>query len=136
VREANEARIVAAARGESRATMPAGQRPPPRGGERGCGTVAQQGRAERVRHYEATFFGDQDGRKVVRHSEIKPVRELSIPGPFTVRAEISERALDLDDDEVTGSAERQDVGTLPADEREFEQAGITELVERAAHAAR
>src|SRR5947208_2019337 len=57
-----------------------GQSAPPGGGERGCGTVAQQGCAERVRHHEATFFGDQKGRKVVRHREIKPVRKVSISG--------------------------------------------------------
>src|SRR5207302_7733059 len=36
-----------------------GQSAPTRGGERGRDTVAQQGRAEPVRHYEGTFFGDE-----------------------------------------------------------------------------
>ena len=106
------------------------------GGERRCDAVAQHGRAERIRHHQATFFGDQTRRKIVRHGEIKPVRELSVGGPFAVGAEIGHRALDLDDDEVAGLAERENVGAPAVGEREFDQAGIAELLERAADAAR
>src|SRR5437868_3677736 len=106
------------------------------GGERRCDTVAQQGRPEGIRHHEATFFGDENGWELVRHSEVKPVREFPIAGPFTVGAEIGHRALDLDNDEIAGFAKRQNVGPLSVGERKFGEAGITELIERAADAAR
>ena len=104
--------------------------------QRACDTVAQHRRAEGIRHYQATFFGDQKSRKFVRHSEIEPVRELPVAGPFAVGAEIGHRALDLDDDEVARLAERQHVGAAAIGQREFDKARIAELRQRPADAAR
>src|SRR6266446_6394090 len=105
-------------------------------GERDEGAVSQYRRAEWVRHYEATFFRDEEGRKLVRHSEVEPIREFPIEGPFAIRAEIGHRAFDLDYHQLAGLAERQDVGAAPVGEREFEEARIAELLERAADAPR
>src|SRR6266481_895787 len=58
-----------------------GERAAPGRGERGEGAVAQHRRAKGVRHYEATFFGDEKSRKLVRYSKVEPVRELAIEGP-------------------------------------------------------
>jgi len=99
-------------------------------------TVAQHGRAEPVCHDQATFFGDQKPRKVARNREKKPVGKFFVTGPFTIGPEVGHRAFDLDDDEVAGLAEREDVGTASICEREFEQTGIAELFERPAGAPR
>src|SRR5438874_259594 len=128
-----ELAVQPARRGERKAQ---GQGAAPGRGERGEGAMAQQRRAKRVRHYEATFFGDEEGGKLVRHSEIEPVRELPIKGPFTIGAEIGHRAFDLDYHQVAGLAERQDVGAAAVGEREFAKARIAELLERAANASR
>src|SRR5204862_7801032 len=82
------------------------------------------------------FFGDEEGWKLVRHSEVEPVREFPIEGPFTIRAEIGHRAFDLDYHQIAGLAECQNVGAAPVGEREFEEARIAELLERAADAPR
>ena len=65
--------------------------------------VAQHGRAERIRHHQATFLWDQRSREVIRDSEIKAVREVAVGCPFAVGTEIGQRALDLDDHELAGS---------------------------------
>ena len=77
----------------------------------------------------------RDG-KPLRHREIEAVREIAIAAPFAVGAEIGDRGFDFDDDQIARPAERQDVGAAAIGEREFEQAGIAELGERAAGAAR
>src|SRR4029079_12405196 len=69
-------------------------------------------------------------------SKVEPVCELPIAGPFAVGAEIGNRTLDLDDDEIARLAERQDVGAAPVGQGEFDEAGITELRQRPADAAR
>ena len=74
--------------------------------------------------------------KVVRHREIKTVREIAITRPFAIAAEIGDRALDFDNHEVASLAKPEDIGASPVDEREFDEAGIAELVEGAADAAR
>ena len=112
-----------------------GERTAPGGDKRGQETVAQHRRAKGIRHYEATFLGDEDRWKLVRNSEVEPIRELPVQRPFAVRAEIGDRALDLDDQEVARPAEREDVGATPVGEREFDKARIAELLERAADAA-
>src|SRR5205823_13512633 len=95
--------------------------------ERGQGAVPQYRRAKGVRHYEATFFGDEKARKFIRDSKIEPVRELPVEGPLAIRPEIGHRAFDLDDHQVAFLAERDDVGAAAVGEREFEEAGIAEL---------
>jgi hypothetical protein len=97
--------------------------------------VAQHRRAKGIRHYEATFLGDEDRRKLVRNSEVEPIREIPVQSPFAIRAEIGHRAFDLDYHQIAGLAEREDVGAAPVGEREFEEARIAELLERAADAA-
>ena len=74
--------------------------------------------------------------KVVRHREIKTVREIAITCPFAIAAEIGDRALDFDNHEVASLAEPEDIGAAPVDERKFDEAGIAELVKSAADAAR
>ncbi len=113
-----------------------GQGAAPGRGEREEGAVAQHRRAKRVRHYEATFFGNEEDGKLVRHREVEPIRVLPIEGPFAIRAEIGHRAFDLDYHQIAGLAECDYVGAAPVGEREFEEAGIAELLERAADAPR
>ena len=74
--------------------------------------------------------------KVVRHREIKTVREIAITCPFAIAAEIGDRALDFDNHKVASLAEPEDIGAAPIDERKFDEADIAELVEGAANAAR
>jgi hypothetical protein len=112
-----------------------GQGAAPGGDERGRGAVSQHRRAKGVCHYEATFFGDEDGRKLVRNSEVEPVGVLPVEGPLAIRAEIGDRAFDLYYHQIAGQAERDYVGAAAVGEREFEEARIAELVERAADAA-
>src|SRR5207244_1882570 len=45
-----------------------GQRAAAGRGERDCGAVAQHRCAKAVRHYQATFFGDEKNRELVRNS--------------------------------------------------------------------
>ena len=70
------------------------------------------------------------------HGEIETIGEIAVGRPFAVGTEIGNRALDLDDDEVAGLAEGQHIGAPPVGERELDEAGIAELVERPAHATR
>ena len=74
--------------------------------------------------------------KVVRHREIKTVREIAITRPFAIAAEIGDRALDFDDHEVASLAEPEDIGAAPVDEWKFDETGIAELVKGAADTAR
>ena len=75
-------------------------------------------------------------RKVVRDREIKTICKIAVTRPLAIGAEIGDRALDFDNQEVAGFAKREDVGAAPVDERKFDEAGIAELIERSADAAR
>jgi hypothetical protein len=110
-------------------------RPPPGGRYRRRRAVAQNGCAKRVGHDQATFFGDEHGRKPARHGEIKPVGELPVTAPFMVGAEVGDRGFDLDNDQIACPAEREDIGAAAVGEREFEETGIAPPGERAARPA-
>lgn len=112
-----------------------GHCPSARRGERMCDTVTQQCATVAVRHYEATIFGNQESRKIARHSKIEAVGKFSIARPFTVGAEICHRSLDLYGDDIAGPAKGEDIGASTIGEREFDKARIAELSENAAHTA-
>jgi len=88
--------------------------------ERRWARLAQQDGAERVGHHQTTFLGDQLLRKMARDREIKTIGKIAVTLPLAVGAKIGDRALDLDDDEVTGLAEPEDVGAAAVEEREFD----------------
>jgi hypothetical protein len=75
-------------------------------------------------------------RKVVRDREIKTICKITVTRPLAIGAEIGDRALDLDNQEIASLAEPEDVGAAPVDERKFDEARIAQLVERTANAAR
>ena len=102
--------------------------------ERRCARLAQQNSAERVRHHQATFLGDQLLRKVARDREIKTISKIAVRRPLTIGAKIGDGVLDLDDHEIAGLAESEDVGTAAVEKREFNEADIAELIEGAADA--
>ena len=52
------------------------------GAEQGCATLAQQGSAERIRHHQATFVGDQHSGKVVGNREIEAICEVAVCYPL------------------------------------------------------
>ena len=119
-----------------RAGKAQGQGAAPARVERRRARLAEQDSAERVGHHQATFLGDQPLRKMARDREIKTIGKIAVGRPFVVGAKVGDRALDLDDHEIAGPAEPEDVGTAPVEEREFNETGIAELVEGAADAAR
>lgn len=104
--------------------------------ERRRAAVAQQYSTERVRHHQATFFRNQDLRKVVWNREKQTIGEIAVDHPLAIGAKIGDRVLDLDDHDVTGLSEPEDIGAAPVGERKFDEAGIAELVERAADTPR
>jgi len=67
--------------------------------------------------------------------KIETVGKIAILDPFTIGAEIGDRGFDLDDDEIAATAEGENIGASPIGEREFKEARITELLERAADSA-
>ena len=75
-------------------------------------------------------------RKVVWDAEIKTICKIAVTCPLVIGAEIGDRALDFDNQEVARFADPEDVGAAPIDERKFDEAGIAELIERSADAAR
>ena len=75
-------------------------------------------------------------RKVVRDREIKTNCKIAVTRPLAIGAEIGDRALDFDNQEVARFADPEDVGAAPIDERKFDEAGIAELIEGAADAPR
>ena len=75
-------------------------------------------------------------RKVVRDREIKTICKITVTRPLAIGSEIGDRTLNLDNQEIASPAEPEDVGAAPVEKRKFGEAGITELVERAADAAR
>ena len=75
-------------------------------------------------------------RKVVRDREIKTICKITVTRPLAIGAKIGDRTLDLHDQQVAGLAESKDVGAAPVDQRKFDEAGVAELVERAADTAR
>jgi hypothetical protein len=68
-------------------------------------------------------------------NEIKTICKIAVGRPFAIGTEIGDRAFDLDNQEITTLAEPEDVGAAPIDQREFGEAGIAELLKRAADAA-
>ncbi len=93
-------------------------------------------RAERIRHHQATFIGDQHARKVVWHGKVKAIREVTVGAPFAVGAKIGHGRFDLDDHEVARLAESENIGAAAVGEREFHQAHVSEVLQGAADAAR
>jgi hypothetical protein len=94
-----------------------------------------QRRREAVRHYEATFLGDERHGKTAWYGKIETIGEFAIIGPLAVGTEIGDRALDLDDDQIAAAPQRENIRAAAVGEREFEQAGVAELLERAADTA-
>ncbi len=72
--------------------------------------LAQDERAERVRHDEAAILGDKRLRKIGRHGKGETVAEGAVVGPFAVAAEIGKGRFDLDDEQDAVAAERQKIG--------------------------
>jgi hypothetical protein len=113
-----------------------GHRTTTRRSERMCDTVTQECGTVAVRHYEATIIRDQKGWKIAGDSKIQAVGKFSIARPFAIGTKIGDGRLDLDGDQFASLAERKDIGAATVGERKFEEAGITELAERAADPAR
>src|SRR5271154_5973946 len=97
-----------------------------------CAAIAKYGCAERIRHHQATFIRDQRTRKVVWHGKVKTIREVTIGTPLAVGTKIGHGTLDLDNHEVAGLAESENIGAPAIGEREFHQARIAELLQDAA----
>ena len=112
-----------------------GHRPAAGRDERMCDTVTQECGTVAVRHYEATIIRDQKGRKIAGDSKIQAVGKVSVARPFAIGTEIGNRTLDLDRNQFASLAEGKDIGAAAAGKREFDEAGITELAERAADSA-
>jgi len=111
-----------------------GHRTAPAGAERCRLAIAQQCRSERIRHHQATFIGDQHLREVAGNREIKTVSKIAVGRPLAISAEIGDRSFDLDNYEIAGLAERKNISATPVREREFDEAGVAELIESAADA--
>jgi len=99
-------------------------------------TIAQQGSAERIRHQQATFVGDQRSGKVVRNREIQAVCKIAVSCPFTIGTEISDRGFDLDDREITRLAKAQKICATSVSERKLDEGRIAELAKGAADTPR
>jgi hypothetical protein len=108
----------------------------PPGGEAAGLAVAHDRRSKRVRHYQATIIGDQRGGKPACDGKVQAVGKFAIARPFSVGAEIGERALDLDSDDLTAPPQSQDIGAAAVGEREFDESGVAKLAQGAANSAR
>src|SRR6266576_1320911 len=100
------------------------------GAERGRTSLAQQRGAERIRHHEATFVGDQHLGKVVGNREIETICEIAVRYPLVIGTEVGDRAFDLDDHKIPRLAEAEKIRAGSVDQWKLDEDGIAELAER------
>ena len=73
---------------------------------------------------------------MVWNREIETICKIAVSYPLTIGTEVGDRALDLDDHEVTCLAEAEEICAASADERKLDEDSVAELAEGAANTPR
>src|ERR1041385_2647067 len=92
--------------------------------------LADEMRAERIRHNKPRVVRENLARHLHRGRKEQPVAMEAIVHPFLVGAKVLDRGLDLDDPDVAGAIQRHQIGAPPGWQGELADRRESELMQQ------